>query len=67
MVHPYAKSLLQLIARSEDIGAGWRKVNGRLWAHVKMLSETAPALFELDYTHKTIRMTPDGVVVLEYV
>jgi hypothetical protein len=58
------KSLLRLVARSPDIGDGWRQVSDVLWTHVQKWAH--PGLTEIDEGLKRIRLSPDGLIVMRY-
>lgn len=57
--------LMKLIARSADIGEGWRQVPDPIWNAVKHFARSD--LMEIDEPSKRIRLTDDGRVVLKYI
>lgn len=49
------KSFRDLVARSKNIGNGWRKVSDSLWNFAKLQASKQPAVFEIDDERQLIR------------
>lgn len=59
-----AKDTLRLIARSPDVGEGWRNVNPVLRPNMTTWLKSAEELYEFD--GQRIRLTHDGQTVVRY-
>jgi hypothetical protein len=61
---PQEVGLFQLIARSPDIGDGWRQASSVVWTLVE--SFTRNELIEKDVEKLRVRLSPRGQIVSEY-
>ena len=62
------KNLIPLLARSPDIGDGWRKVSPVLFKHFS--SRITPELFEFEQMEDgggIMRLTERGKIVADYI
>ena len=59
-----AKDTLNLIARSPDIGEGWRAVSVPLRPNIPTWLKSAERLYEFD--GERIRFTDEGLTVMRY-
>jgi len=59
-----AKDTLKLIARSPDIGDGWRSVSSPLRPNMTTWLRSAEDLYEFD--GERIRFSDEGLIVMKY-
>ena len=64
MLSKQDSEFLRLIGRSPDRGDGWRSVSAVCWPLVEQFG--TPELLEIDKENSRVRLTADGVTVLEY-
>ena len=58
------RSFLKLLLRSPDVGDGWRNVSEVVWPLVTGFDKEK--LIETDSENKRVRLTPEGLIVVEY-
>jgi hypothetical protein len=64
MITDNNRSFLKLLLRSPDIGDGWRQVSDVVWPLVSGFDKKE--LLELNEDEKRVRLSPDGLVVANY-